>query len=92
MDANTKLRRSPDASFEVVAGEAIVIHLKTGVYYSLNEIGTVFWKMVDGSRTVTSCAEEIAALSVDAPPIEVITADLIEVAEKLLHEELLMVM
>ncbi|MBI1801785.1 MAG: PqqD family protein [Chloroflexi bacterium] len=88
MNATTQLRRSPDASYQDIAGEAILIHLKTGVYYSLNEIGTFFWNQLDGERTIAGYAQLIAGESVDAPPIETITADLIELAEKLAKENL----
>jgi len=89
MNANSKLQRSPNASYEVVAGEAIVINLKTGVYYSLNEVGTAFWNLLDGARTVADCAQQIAELiSEDRPPLAVIVADLIEVGEKLAQEKL----
>ena len=86
MDANTRLRHSADATYQTVAGDAIRIHLKTGVYYSLNEVGTVFWEMLDGARTVADCAATIA-VEYNAPPDEV-TADLLEVAADLLREEL----
>ena len=86
--ASTRLRRSPDASYQVVANEAILIHLKSGVYYSLNEVGTAFWQLLDGARTVEDCAREIAAQSVDAPPSDVIVADLIELARNLTRERL----
>ena len=86
--ASTKLRRSPDASYQVVANEAILIHLKSGVYYSLNEVGTAFWQLLDGARSVGDCAHEIAAQSVDAPPHEVIVADLVELARNLTRERL----
>ncbi len=86
--AVSKLRRAPDASYEVVSNEAILIHLKTGVYYSLNEVGTAFWQMLDGARTIDDCAREIAAQSVDAPPQDVIVSDLLELARNLSRERL----
>jgi hypothetical protein len=86
--STTKLTRSPDASYQIVAGEAILIHLKTGVYYSLNEVGTAFWNLLDGTRTIGECAQEIAKQVVDGPPSEIIVNDLLEVAEKLAKEQL----
>jgi hypothetical protein len=86
--AASKLHRAPDASYEVVANEAILIHLKTGVYYSLNEVGTAFWQLLDGARTVDDCARDIAAQSVDAPPHALIVSDLLELARHLGKEGL----
>lgn len=83
------MQRSIDASYQVVAGEAIVIHLKTGVYYSLNEVGTAFWDLMDGSLSIADCAQRILDLLVDdKPPLDVIVADLSEIAEKLVSEKL----
>ena len=92
MDAATRLQRSASASYQEVAGEAIVIHLTTGVYYSLNEIGTAYWRLLDGSRTIGECAQAIADVIVeDRPPQEVIVADLLEISQKLVQEKLAVV-
>src|SRR5712692_10452836 len=89
MNLMTKLSRSLDASYEVVAGEAILINLKTGVYYSLNEVGTLFWNMLDGQRTIADCAQQIAA-DYEAP-VETVTNDLFELAQNLVKENLVQV-
>ena len=86
MDAQTKLQHSANATFQVVADEAIVIHLRTGVYYSLNEVGTAFWNMLDGQLTIEECANRIAA-EYNAPP-EVVLADLLELSGELSAEGL----
>jgi hypothetical protein len=70
----------------VVADEAILIHIKSGVYYSLNQVGTSFWQMLDGTRSVTECAA-LLAKEYDAP-VEMIQSDLTEVADDLLREGL----
>ena len=73
----------------MVAGEAILIHLKTGVYYSLNEVGTAFWDLMDGTLSIADCAQRILdLLAGDKPPLDVIVADLSEIAEKLMSEKL----
>ena len=83
------LLRSPDASYQIVAGEAIVIHLKTGVYYSMNEVGTAFWNLLDGRRTVAECAQAIADLIIeDQPPLDVIVSDLLDISASLEKEKL----
>lgn len=86
MDSSTRLKRSPQATFQVVAGEAILIDMQTGTYYSLNDVGTAFWQMLDGQLTLADCAARLAA-EYDAPP-EVVQTDLIELAEDLLAEGL----
>jgi hypothetical protein len=86
LDAQTKLQHSANATFQVVADEAIVIHLQTGVYYSLNEVGTAFWNMLDGQLTIGECANRIAAEYNAAP--EVVLADLLELSGELSAEGL----
>ena len=86
MEADTRVQHSPNATFQIVADEAILIHLNTGVYYSLNEVGTSFWNMLDGQRTIGECADAIAA-EYDAPR-DVILSDLIELANELAAEDL----
>ena len=86
MNSTTLLRHSANATFQTVAGEAIVIHLQTGAYYSLNEVGTVFWEMLDGAKTIQDCAAKIAE-EYNAP-VEDVTNDLIEIAGELVKEGL----
>ena len=86
MQADTRVQHSPNATFQIVADEAILIHLNTGVYYSLNDVGTSFWNLMDGQRTIGECAEAIAA-EYNAPR-EVVLADLLELADELAAEDL----
>ena len=60
MDAETILRRADNVTFEVVADEAILIQLDKGTYFSLNEVGTEFWQMLDGRQTIAEHAAAIA--------------------------------
>lgn len=61
MNKDVILGRSANATFQVVAGEAIVIRMDTGAYYSLNEVGTDFWELLDGRTTLEQHAQTIAA-------------------------------
>jgi len=84
---HSRLKHSPNATFQTVAADTILIHLQTGTYYSLDEVGTVFWNLLDGQKTVGECATAIA--SEYAAPVEAITTDLLEVAGELFKEGLL---
>jgi len=86
LEANTRVQHSPNATFQIVADEAILIHLNTGVYYSLNDVGTSFWNMMDGQRTIDECADAIAQEY--SAPREVVLADLLELANELAAEDL----
>lgn len=86
MKEDTRIRHSPNATFQIVADEAILIHLNTGVYYSLNDVGTAFWNLMDGQRTIGECADAVAA-EYDAPR-DVVLIDLLELAAELAAEDL----
>jgi hypothetical protein len=88
MDVNdqTVLRRSDRTTFEVAGDEAIVIDLDSGTYFSLNEVGTVFWRRLDGRQTLRQHAEAIASdYDVD---VSVVVADLAELAARLRSDRL----
>jgi len=86
LDAETCLRHSANATYQTIEGEAVLIHMQTGNYYSLNDVGTTFWELLNGARTLGDCAAKIAA-EYDAP-VDVITGDLLELAEDLMKEGL----
>ncbi len=86
MDSSTCLRRNTNTTFQVVADEAILIHLNTGTYFSLNKVGTEFWQMLDGEHTIQEHAETLAAkYNVEAA---IVAADLLELAEKMAADNL----
>jgi hypothetical protein len=69
-----------------VAGEAILIRLDTGTYFSLNKVGTEYWEMLDGRLTIGDHAAAIAAqYGVD---VAMVTADLLELSARMAAEEL----
>jgi hypothetical protein len=41
------LRIPDDVISEIVDGEAVLLNLKTGVYYSLNHVGTRIWQLIE---------------------------------------------
>lgn len=45
----------------VVDGEALLINLQSGDYFSLNSTGTKVWENIDGSKTVQDLAELVLA-------------------------------
>lgn len=86
MEPDARIQHSPNATCEIIADEAILIHLNTGFYYSLNDVGTSFWNLMDGQRTIGECAAAIAA-EYNAPR-DVILSDLLELAGELAAEDL----
>jgi hypothetical protein len=89
LSLQSRLSRSADVAAKVVAEEAILIHLQTGTYYSLNAVGTVFWNALDGERTIAEHARAIGAEY--AVGAEVVEADLLELGDELVRERLALV-
>ena len=89
MTPETILSRSPQATYELVAGEAILIHLVTGTYFSLNSIGTEFWQMLDGQQTIRDHAITLA--NQYQVEVAMVVADLLELANKMAPDELLVI-
>jgi hypothetical protein len=89
MQASDKPQSSPAATHQVVGDEAILININTGAYYSLNDTGTAFWKLLDGQRTIADCARMIAA-QYEVEDVAMVEGDLLELATEF-HEEGLIV-
>jgi len=89
MKITDKPQRHPDATYQTVGEESIIIKLSTGDYYSLNDTGTMFWELLNGDRTIADCAQAIAA-EYDAPPGDV-QSDLLELAAEFAVEGLIVV-
>lgn len=86
MDENTRLQQASNVTYENVAGEAILIHLDTGAYFSLNKVGTQFWEMLDGSQTIAQQARTLAEqYDVDSAMVR---DDLLELAVAMQEENL----
>jgi len=43
----------PDVQCSVLDGEAVLLNLETGSYFTLNSLGTVAWELFNGERTLT---------------------------------------
>jgi hypothetical protein len=86
VDVHTTLKQSEDVTFQTVAGEAVLIRLDTGTYFSLNHVATQFWEMLDGKQSIGEQASMLAtAYEVD---VETVTRDLLELARQLEDEQL----
>lgn len=86
IEPTTILSRSANATFQIVAGEAILIHLNTGAYFSLNKVGTEFWEILDGATTLAQHAAQIAGRY--GVETAMVTDDLIELASAMAADDL----
>ena len=52
---------SPDAACAPVEGGAVVLHMGTKRYFSLNETGAGIWRMLEDSVALSEIPERLAA-------------------------------
>ena len=88
MEPTTVLKRSEKVTFQKIAEEAVLIHMDTGTYFSLNNIGTEFWELFDGKQTLNELSVGLAS-KYDVEP-EMVLGDLIELVEKLAEDDLVL--
>ena len=85
-----RLESYPRRRAQIIAQQAsdttILLSLENGQYYTLNEVGGRVWSLCDGSRRVT---DMVAMIQQEYEvPAETIEADVLELLEELIHEQL----
>ncbi len=87
MTLETVVQASPDQVSCVLEGEAAILNLKTGVYYGLDPVGAMVWKLIEQPRTVASVRDAmLESYDVDAGRCEL---DLLTLLGKLEGEGLI---
>lgn len=60
MNADTHFRvNTPDVTFEVIDGEAVIINLVSGNYYSLQREGAEIWSLLASGMTLGAVVDEM---------------------------------
>jgi hypothetical protein len=71
----------------VIDGDAVLVDLATGVYYSLDGTAGTVWQMIENGRTVEEIAQRLAALY-DTTPAQALS-DVESLVLRLLKEDLI---
>ena len=80
---------SPDAAFAAVEDGAVVLHMGTKRYYSLNETGSFVWRRLeDGVARAEIVAQVVAAYDVGIAEAEIAVTRLLD---ELVEESLIRV-
>jgi hypothetical protein len=87
LTAQSRFRpREEEVAAKVMDGEAILINLSNGIYYSMDKAGGLVWEMVEGRRSIEEMASCIVArYEVSA---EQARADVERLMEELVQENL----
>lgn len=75
-----------------LAGEAVILNMKSGIYFGLNEVGARIWALIQQPKSVRELRETLLAEYEVAPEVcdrdlvqllqDLKTADLIEVSDE----------
>jgi hypothetical protein len=84
---NDRLRpREEEVAAKVIDGEAILINLGNGIYYSMDKVGGLIWEMIEGRHTLGEIVEAVVGrYQVARPQAE---ADVRTLTEQMLEENL----
>jgi hypothetical protein len=85
---DSRIRISDDVLWQELQGEAVLLNLKTGVYFGLNPIGTRIWELLADNSMIRDvvdaivgeydvaaqvCAEDVIALIADMQKHSLVT-------------------
>jgi hypothetical protein len=57
----TRLKVAPDVVSRNLDGEQVILDLKTGVYYGLDEVGTFLWERFASGKTLAQARADLVA-------------------------------
>ncbi len=52
---------APDQVFSELGGEAVIMHLQSGTYFGLNEVGAFLWQQLQEPKSVAALCEALQA-------------------------------
>ena len=58
---NSKFVAAPDQVSSELAGESVILNLKTGLYFGLNEVGAKIWEQIQSPKTFQEICNAIIA-------------------------------
>ncbi len=72
-----------------LSGESVILHLKNGIYYGLDRVGTRIWSLIQAPKTVVSVRDALLD-EYDVDP-ERCEEDLLAILQRLADQELVQV-
>ncbi len=82
-----RFRRNERVTWRVLEGDCILLHLDSGVYYTLNQVGRFVWESLDGEKALPEI--EKALLDLYAVDAEEVKKDVSELLKDLSKEDLI---
>lgn len=85
LSLDQRVALSPDVVYRTVGQEAVVLHLDSGIYFGLNEVGCRIWELALEHDLRTVC--DTLSREFDAPR-DVIEGDVLALVSTLLEKHL----
>jgi hypothetical protein len=82
--ANTYPAKNKNVAWKVLEGEAVVLSLDSGIYFTLNASGTAAWERIDGATSLEEIGRGLCEQFEVTP--EQAQRDLLELTQALLDE------
>ena len=81
---------SEEVTYKIIDNQAVILNLKTGNYYSLNETGTFIWRLLEKRIGIADIANRLAEefgvdIKIALGDTKLLLKDLI--AEKMVRQE-----
>ena len=71
MDVEVVTKHAESVAWNCLDDEVILLNLRNGFYYTLNEVGCDAWQLIDEKRTIREIGREVRKMyDVDLPQIE----------------------
>ncbi|MBE0648448.1 MAG: PqqD family protein [Bacteroidales bacterium] len=89
MDLKTKIKRNGNSSFQVADGKAVVMLAVNSNIFTLNEIGTIIWGLLNETKTYEELVSGVLSKFPDENQ-EAIQEDILAFVKDCLKEQLLL--
>ena len=85
----SKIVAAPDQVSSELAGESVILNVKTGLYYGLNQVGASIWAQIQSPKTFQELCDALVT-EYDVTP-ENCAADIRELLQDMISAELIQI-
>jgi hypothetical protein len=70
VNPDAKIQKNPEIVARALAEPegGVLLHMESGAYFGVNQVGLLVWELVDGERTVADLVEALRARVANGPP------------------------
>jgi len=70
VNRNVKIQKNPDVVARALAKPdgGVLLHLESGAYFGVNQVGLLVWELVDGERTLAEIITALRSRVANGPP------------------------